>query len=211
MQVAGLMQTSLFLLDVSGSINQHEDNFQNMRSFVKMFVNSMTIGPNDNQVGMIIFGNDAEIAFDLSTYNNTRDVVRAINDYPIPTNPASAYTNTADALCKLIRGFSEENGARTASTSVFRFAVVLTDGKSNQNSSECNNTNTTEAARTVHELIPPVLVYAIGVTKSDNMKELETIASSPNGAKEIESFSLKYMQDVGKEYIGKVCKQGICI
>ena len=180
-----------------------------MRSFVKMFVNSLTIGPNDNQVGMIVFGNDAAIAFNLDTYDNATDVVRAIDDYP---HPNSAHTNTADALCKLIRGFSKENGARAASASVFRFAILLTDGQSNRNSSDCNNWDTIQAARAVHNLDPPVLVYAIGVTENANMEELETIASSPNGAKEIESFSFINVQNVGEEFIGELCTQGMwCI
>ena len=196
-----------FLLDGSGSIDH--DSAQNMRSFVKMFVNSLAIGPNDNQVGMIIFGKNAKIVFNLDKYDNATDIVQAIDNY---RHPRPDYTNTADGLCKLIRGFSEKNGARVASTSVFRFAIVLTDGKSNQDSSRCNNWTTSQAAHAVHSLDPPVLVYAIGVTGSDNMEELETIASSPNGAKQIDSLSLNILQDVGEEFIGKICTQGLwCI
>ena len=195
------------MLDGSNSIDA--DSAQNMRSFVKMFVDSLAIGPNDNQVGMIIFDNNAKIVFKLDMYDNATEIVQAIDDYP---HPGSGYTNTADGLCKLIRGFSEKNGARAASTSVFRFAIVLTDGKSNRNSSACNNSNTSQTAHAVHNLDPPVLVYAIGVTENANMEELETIASSPNGAKELESFSLRSVQNVGEEFSGKLCKQGMwCI
>ena len=194
-----------FLLDGSGDISK--DNFQSMRLFVKKFVDTLIIGPENNQVGAIVFGNNASVAFNLAKYNNTNDVVDAIMKYPYPND---TYTNTADALCKLISGFSEENGARTSSASVFRFAIVLTDGKSNQKSPDCDNWNTLQAADAVHQLSPPVLVYAIGVTDSDNTEELETIASSPNAVSTIDSFNWN-LQVVGEEYVEELCVRGTCI
>ena len=192
------------MLDVSGSITK--ENFNNVRSFVKKFVDALTIGPEDSQVGVIVFGNNATALFNLTTYDNKSDIVEAIDNYSYHN---SAKTNTADALCKLKDGFSEDNGARAASVSVFRFAMVLTDGKSNRNSSECN-TNTIEAARAVHNLKPPILVYAIGVTKNDSIEELKVIASSPHGYGHIDSFG--DLPDVGEEYIGELCTEGIwCI
>ena len=193
-----------FLLDGSGSISK--DNFQSMRLFVKKFVDTLNIGPENNQVGMIVFGNEADVAFHLATYNNTNDVVDAIMKYPYPND---AFTNTADALCKLINGFSDENGARASSASVFRFAIVLTDGKSNQKSADCNNWNTTQAADAVHRLDPPVLVYVIGVTDSHNLEELETIASPPNPVSKLDSFSYWNLQVVGEEYVEELCMRGI--
>ena len=88
---------------------------------------------------------------------------------------------------------------------MFRFAIVLTDGKSNRNSPDCNNWNTTQAAHAVHQLSPPVLVYAIGVTDNDNTVELETIASSPNAVSTIDSFSYWNLHVLGEEYIGELC------
>ena len=195
-----------FLLDGSGSIGK--DNFQSMRLFVKKFVDTLNIGPENNQVGMIVFGNEADVAFHLATYNNTNDIVEAIMKYPYPNG---AVTNTADALYKLKSGFSEGNGARTSSASVFRFAIVLTDGKSTKKSPYGDNWNTSQAADAVHGLKPPVLVYAIGVTDSDNTEELETIASSPNAVSKLDSFSYWNLQVVGEEYIEKFCLRGIYV
>ena len=177
-----------------------------MRLFVKKIVDALIIGPEDNQVGAIVFGNNASVAFNLAAYNNRNDVVEAIMKYPYPR---SAKTNTADALCKLISGFSEENGARTSSASVFRFAIVLTDGKSNRESTDCDNWNTIQAADAVHQLSPPVLVYAIGVTKSHNLEELKTIASSPSAVAQIDSFSYRNLRNIGEEYIGEICTEGV--
>ena len=192
-----------FLLDGSGNIGK--DNFQSMRLFVKRFVDTLIIGPEDNQVGMIVFGHNASVAFNLATYNNSDDVVDAIMEYPYPND---GLTNTADALCKLISGFSEKNGARTSSASVFRFAIVLTDGKSNLESSECD-WNTLQAAHEVHRLDPPVFVYAIVVTESHDFKELETITSSPGAITPIKSFNYSNLQDIGEEYIGEICTEGM--
>lgn len=192
-----------FVLDGSGSIGN--SNFEQVRQFEREFVNNLIIGPKDNQVGTIVFSNVGSIAFHLNSYSNRSDVVGAIQIIPYP----GGSTNTPDGLCQMVRhGFTEMNGARPTSAAVFRVAIVMTDGKSNEESSECQ-WNTLQAAEAVHALSPPVLVYVIGVTSNVNQQELEAIATSPDYITRLTSFNKDILQEVQEEHIDEVCKTGI--
>ena len=172
-----------FVLDVSGSIGQ--TNFNKVKQFEIDFVKNITIGPNDNQVGTIIFNQNAYIAFNLSSYNDTESVVDAIEHIPY----LSDWTNVEDALCRLKDGFNESNGARPLSHAVFRIAIVLTDGKSNRYHSDCNWDTIEDAAIEVHR--HGILLYVIGVGDFDH-SELEAIASA------VPPESISYLPDFNK-------------
>ena len=191
------------MLDGSGSIGSSD--FEQVRQFETEFVNNLIIGPKDNQVGTIVFSDVGSIAFYLNSYSNISDVVSAIQTIPYP----SGSTNTPDGLCQMVRhGFTEVNGARPTSAAVFRVAIVMTDGRSNRESSECQ-WDTLQAAEAVHALSPPVLVYVIGVTTDINQQELEAIATSPDYITYLKSFNKDILQEVQEEHIDEVCKTGM--
>ena len=193
-----------FVLDGSGSIGA--THFEEVRQFEYDFVNQLRIGPNDNQVGTIVFSNYGSVIFYLNTYNNKADILNSISNLQYPSDS----TNTADGLCQLVRyGFADGNGARPASGAVFRIAIVMTDGQSNEASSECQ-WNTLQAAAAVHELTPPVLVYAIGVTDNVNDDELNAIATSPDFVTYIDSFDPHIIQETQESHVDEVCKRGMC-
>ena len=198
-----------FVLDGSDSIGSTD--FSQVRQFEHDFVEQLRVGPQDNQVGTIVFSTASEVVFYLNTYDNSNDVLNQILAIPYP----GGSTNTADGLCKLVRyGFADGNGARPASGAVFRIAIVMTDGKSNQESSECQ-WNTLQAAEAVHKLDPPVLVYVIGVTDSVNVNELNAIASSHASDPDskfvtyIDSFDPHDIQEVQESHADEVCKRGM--
>ena len=176
-----------------------------MRQFEHDFVDQLRIGPNDNQVGTIVFSNYGSVIFNLNAYNNKADILQSILNINYP----SGSTNTADGLCKLVRyGFADGHGARPTSGAVFRIAIVMTDGKSNKESPECQ-WNTLQAAEAVHELSPPVLVYAIGVTSSVNDDELNAIASGPKFVTYIDSFDSHIIQETQESHVDEVCERGM--
>ncbi len=73
----------IFVLDSSGSINNnHPDNYDQVLGYVHNFVSQLAIGPDANQVGVIIFGIQEEIVFNLSTYSNKSNLLQAINAVP---------------------------------------------------------------------------------------------------------------------------------
>ena len=69
----------------------------------------MVIGPQDNQVGTIVFSEVGSVVFYLNSYDNTNDVLNAIQAIPYH----GGGTNTPDGICKMVNyGFTEEHGAR---------------------------------------------------------------------------------------------------
>ena len=191
-----------FVLDSSGSVGSFD--FGEVRSFVYEFANSLKIGPDDNQVGVISFSSTARVDFYLNSYSTRSSLLTAIQY--IPYNGGS--TNTADGLCKLIReGYTTQHGARLSSASVSRLAVVMTDGQSNEISHECSFT-TLQAAAAVHSFEPSILVYAIGVTSNVNFQELNAIASKPEYVSIISSFDSSLLQGIQEQQTYELCNRG---
>ena len=180
-----------FVLDTSGSIS--EDEFDDTLDFVSKFVKGTTIGPNDTQVGVITYGNKADIHIYLNNYTNSSALLDAI--YGISYKRTGQATNTADGLCKLFREFEREgNGARNTSATVYRFAIVVSDGRSNLYSKDCK-WGTLEAAKAVHDLTPRVLVYTVGVSNEDNEKELKDIATDESYYAHVSDFKFDGVQE----------------
>ena len=192
------------MLDSSGSIG--EQDFGEVRSFVYEFADSLTIGPDDNQVGVISFSTIARVDFFLNSYSTRSNLLTAVENIPYDDGGS---TNTADGLCKLIReGYTTQHGARLSSASVSRLAIVMTDGKSNADSVDCSFT-TLQAAEAVHSFEPSLLVYAIGVTSDVDLQELNAIASKPEYALNISSFDSSLLQGIQEQQTYELCNRGM--
>ena len=184
----------MFVLDSSGSVLA--ENYENVREYVHTFSEALEIGPDANQVGVIIFGDLPEIVFNLSTYSNKTNLLNGINNIPY----LDEFTNTGDALRLMIDGgFSPDAGARLNDESIFRLAIVLTDGKSNRGE------DVETAAAAVHAFEPPILVYVIGVTDNVNQEELESIATSPSFIDNLENFDPSLLLAVQLERSYEIC------
>ena len=70
----------IFVLDSSGSIGK--GNYELMLNFTKSIVSEFIIGPNNVQIGVNYYGNQARLAFQLNTYDNEQDVLEAIEEIP---------------------------------------------------------------------------------------------------------------------------------
>lgn len=179
----------IFVLDLSESIEK--DDFEEMKQFQLGFVEEMIIGEDHNQVGTIIFKHNASTVFHLNEHTNKEDLLQAINE---TDHNELGLTNIQDALCLLNTSFDEERGGRSAERPVFRIAILMTDGMSNQHHSPCNWRSSGEAAREVHKSLSPLELCVIGVGDKINQTELEDIAS-PGCYAHIDSFDyLSYIQ-----------------
>ena len=97
----------VFVLDASGSIGF--DDFQKIKAFAENVTNTFVIGPQDTQVGAIVFSNTASISFQLNSFTDRSAVVQAIQHIVY----FGQYTNTADALRTLrLDVLTTEAGAR---------------------------------------------------------------------------------------------------
>ena len=190
----------IFVLDSSSSIGSV--NFQEVREFVKNFIMSgITIGRDDDQVGVILFGSTAQVVFNLNAYQTQAELLNAINSISY----TGQRTNTAAALRQLIdEGFTVGGGARLDSKTVLRVAIVMTDGMSNVNPSD-----TPIAAARVHDFKPAIFVYAVGVTDNVNQEELNKIATSPEFVENLESFDASLLKEYQEERSYEICAKGM--
>ena len=196
------------MLDASGSVEEDNFNFV-VKKFVLDFVNDIKVGPNDTQVGVIVFSDTARVELFLNSYATKDGVQTAVQNIQY----LSGSTNTADALCKLIQeGYTVNHGARLSSDSVSRLAIVITDGMSNTDSNGCLfGTNTVEVAAAVHSFEPSIIVYAVGVTDSIAYGELKTIASNPAFVSTASSFNFLELQGIQEQQTYELCNRGMII
>ena len=179
----------IFVLDSSGSIGR--DNYENVVDLTYNFTSSLEIGPEKSQIGVIIFSYEADVLFNLTTY-------QAIQSIPYLTGG----TNTSGALRAVI-GDSGFPVARLDDPTVFRLAIVLTDGRSNRDAHD-----TIPAAKALHEFTPSILVYVIGVTDDVNFEELNAIATAPEFVTHLDSFDSGLLDGTQQQFAYQICFTG---
>ena len=133
----------MLVLDESGSVGA--TNFESVRQFALTYVDSLTIGPNDNRVGVITFDGSAQLDFGLGTHTNSATLSQAVRNITY----SGGGTNIPAALCELHNVFSGNNSEAREDASVFRVAIVLTDGQSGSSINECGFQSVAEAAAAV--------------------------------------------------------------
>ena len=194
MSVCEVNTDIIFVIDSSGSIG--ESDYRNVLDAVNNYVAELKIGREDNQVGLIIFSDDAMIIFNLNTYTDKSELQQAINN----TQYIGSRTDTAAGLQQLIDvGYTVEAGARLKSQTVLRVAIVLTDGRSNDKS------ETFAAAKRVHDFTPAILVYAVGVGDNVDQTELEAIATDKAFIESIADFDPSNLRRSQDERTYQIC------
>ena len=139
--------------------------------------------------------------FNLSTYSDKESLLEGIESIAY----RGGNTNIADGLCLLLEGFKEENGARLSAGDVFRLAIVMTDGRSNEVSQRCNDSSTFEVAEQVHNFSHPILVFAIGVTNNINEEELRAIATREEYITYLDNFDERLFRETSDEQTYELC------
>ena len=164
----------VFVVDGSGSVTG--PNFDKELQFVVKFVQSMDIGsgPNQVQVGLIVFSSSVYPRFALNTYTDKTVMITAINQTPFP----SGVTYTDKAL-RYVRetSLTQQKGDRAGAQNV---VIVMTDGKS-------TNPPATENEANQLKQLPDTTVIAIGIAKADK-NEVAKIASDPTNCKQLANF-----------------------
>uniref|UniRef100_A0A7E4VNX4 Transmembrane cell adhesion receptor mua-3 n=1 Tax=Panagrellus redivivus TaxID=6233 RepID=A0A7E4VNX4_PANRE len=156
----------MFLIDGSGSIGSYVFKHEVLR-FIKEFVELFDIGLDRTRVGLIQYSDQIRHEFDLNQYSDKASLIHAIES----TQYLTGLTRTGAAIQHMVmEGFAERRGARPLSDDVSRVAIVITDGRSQD--------NVTEPAKAARNL--QLNTFAIGVTDHVLASELETIAGSPH-------------------------------
>ena len=187
----------VFLLDASGSIG--EDNFVAMKQLVKNIASSLTIGPENTRVAVIVFESGVRLEFNLNSYTNINSLSQAIDNIFYD----SGGTSTHLAL-QLLResAVSELLGVRP-STDTTHIAIVITDGQSN------SPTATAEEARKVHT-DTDFTVFAVGIGSGIGSDELTTIASRDDYVILATSFTTQEFQRLEADIRAETCT-GTCV
>lgn len=175
-----------FLVDNSGSINMADaNNYQRIRDFIKGFIKSVVIGPNDTRIAIATYSTSFKLRFNFSAYVATESLVSATQD--IPYDGGSTFTG--DALNRI-----RTDVFSVARESVPRILIVLTDGKS-------QDSVTVPASR-----LREIGVHIISVGVGDAVfSELADMASDPD-RENIYNVTFTSLVNLVGSFLEGVCK-----
>ena len=191
----------MFVLDSSGSIGP--SNYKGVKDYAYNFTASLINNNQNSRIGVIIYSNSASVEINMSYV--TPMLLQDIRNLFY----MGESTNTPEGLCLLT---SSSHTPWRNEISILRFAIVLTDGHSNQHSSSCVDherpgTVDSTSAR-VRALDPQVIVFAIGVGNDINQTELNIIATSPALVDRLDSFDYRDLEQNQRSRAYILCYEG---
>ncbi|XP_052695043.1 collagen alpha-6(VI) chain-like isoform X2 [Crassostrea angulata] len=178
----------VFLLDSSGS--ETTRGFKTQLAFISNFTSNFEVGADKAQFAAVTFSTGVHKNFYLNEHATQASVLDAINK--IQYTDGETYT---DLGLNFVRNnvLQANHGARP---NVAKYVIVLTDGRSNDNS------KTVQAAMALHN-VPNVTVIAIGIGHAIDVNELHIIATDRNHSFVVNNFDLLHTLEV--ELVDKTC------
>uniref|UniRef100_A0A8W8NWN6 VWFA domain-containing protein n=1 Tax=Magallana gigas TaxID=29159 RepID=A0A8W8NWN6_MAGGI len=177
----------VFLLDSSGS--ETTKGFKTQLAFISNFTSNFEVGADKAQFAAVTFSTGVHKNFYLNEHATQASVLDAINK--IQYSDGETYT---DLGLNFVRNnvLQANHGARP---NVAKYVIVLTDGRSNDNS------KTVQAAMALHN-VPNVTVIAIGIGHAIDVNELHIIATDRNHSFVVNNFDLLHNMGVEVFVIG---------
>ena len=177
----------VFLLDDSTSI--WDNDYKKQMDFLSSFVKDITIGPKKSRISVVTFSSRPKNQFWLRDHQSKNEVLSAIKNI----NRMYGDTYTSDGL-RMIRenSFLPRHGGRIKAS---RIVIVVTDGKSTIPRETINQ------AKKLHNA--KATVFAIGVGRQVDPKELNAIANSPKYVFTVDNYSA--LASIKKKLSQKVC------
>uniref|UniRef100_A0AAZ3RHJ0 Matrilin-1 n=1 Tax=Oncorhynchus tshawytscha TaxID=74940 RepID=A0AAZ3RHJ0_ONCTS len=165
MPAAGLCNTRptdlVFIVDSSRSVRPSE--FEQVKVFLAKVIEGLDVGPDATRVGVVNYASRVKNELSLKTHKTKAGLVKAVTKI----EPLSTGTMTGLAIQFALNvAFSEAEGARIKSPDISKVAIIVTDGRPQDNVKEV-------AARARDAGIE---LYAIGVGRVD-LNTLKQIAS----------------------------------
>lgn len=173
----------MFVIDASHSVAC--DDLMYVKNMIHNVTSLLVTEEGDNRIGIILVKTEAEVYLPLQDglLNTTNKEMMLQNIRQIPC-VRYEYTNTADGLCKLTN-----QSWRREDQTVLKMAIVISDGRSNYLSIDCNYGSTEYLARIIHKNYSDILVLAVGVGNNINHRELEMIASGDHLVTQLGQYS----------------------
>ena len=184
----------VLVLDHSKSINKNPNNWPLIIDFAANVATFLDIGLNNSLMGIILFGKDAIIHFNVRQYLDQASLVEAINNIEYRQSKG---TNTSLAL-DFLRENSQPNGAMMLREHFPAIAIVVTDGRSH------NHTATEIAAQKLHDSKIFDQIHAVGIGRV-NETELRSIASDPSLAYFLKEFEESLFNELQQNFIQQFC------
>ncbi|XP_061631419.1 collagen alpha-6(VI) chain isoform X2 [Phyllopteryx taeniolatus] len=178
----------VFMVDGSWSIGA--ENFKQIRQFLSTLVNSFDIGPDRVRIALLQYSNTPRTEFLLNTFQKKADILRYISTLPY----MGGGTHTGQGLDFMLSNhFVEEAGSR-ASQNVPQIAVVITDGKSQDNV----DSQALELKR------KGIILYAIGIKDAD-VDQLRDIANEPHSQHVYSVSDFAALQGISQSIAQTLC------
>ena len=160
----------VYIVDSSGSINYKDArNWDTMLEFLVNVTRQFTIGPDDVQVGLVLFSDDAHVEWDLTRYQDQASLINAIRN----VRYLDEETNLNDALyLTRTQLFAPGRGNRPGA---LKAAIMLTDGEDNipAEGTPLTLQNATAAKN------EGILLTGVAVTDQVDEQRLREIVSAP--------------------------------
>ncbi|XP_036070064.1 cartilage matrix protein isoform X3 [Oryzias melastigma] len=190
---AGLCKTRptdlVFIIDSSRSVRPSE--FEQVKVFLAKVIEGLDVGPNATRVGVVNYASRVKNEVSLKTHRTKAALVRAVTKI----EPLSTGTMTGLAIQFAQNvAFSEIEGARTKSQDISRVAIIVTDGRPQD--------NVRDVALRAREA--GIEIFAIGVGRVD-MNTLKQMASDPldDHVDYVESYSV--IEKLTKKFQEALC------
>ncbi|XP_077366276.1 uncharacterized protein LOC144010064 [Festucalex cinctus] len=153
----------VFIIDSSRSIRPSD--FEKVKTFLALMVDTLAVGSEGTRVAVVNYASTVKIEFLLKDHYNKPDMKKAISRI----KPLAAGTMTGLAIKTAVNeAFAEESGARPQSRNIAKVAIIVTDGRPQDQVEEVS-----AAARA-----KGIEIYAVGVVRAD-MASLKKMASLP--------------------------------
>ncbi|XP_062379556.1 collagen alpha-4(VI) chain-like, partial [Sardina pilchardus] len=178
----------VFLVDSSGSIGSK--NFQRVREFLHSVVYRFNVAPDRVRIGMVQYNGTQRTEFSLNTHQNKTDILEYIDKMPYMRGCTMTGLGLKFILEKL---FVESAGSR-AKEKVPQIAVVITDGKSEDNVEPFAENLKKQG----------ITIYTIGVKNADE-KQLKEIASAPPDQHVFSVSDFTALQGIYQKIVQMLC------
>lgn len=175
---------------VDGSWSIGAENFEQIRQFLYSLVNSFDVGTNHVRIGLVQYSTNPRTEFLLNTYQDKRDILQYISKLPY----MGGGTQTGQGLeFMLTNHFVEKAGSR-AGQNVPQIAVVITDGKSQDN----------VEAQALELKRKGIVLYAIGIKDADE-DQLREIANEPHSQHVYSVSDFAALQGISQSVVQTLC------
>ncbi|XP_047461503.1 cartilage matrix protein isoform X3 [Mugil cephalus] len=195
---AGLCKTRptdlVFIIDSSRSVRPSE--FEQVKVFLAKVIEGLDVGLNATRVGVVNYASRVQSEVSLKTHRTKAGLIKAVTKI----EPLSTGTMTGLAIQFALNiAFSEAEGARVKSPDINKVAIIVTDGRPQD--------NVKDVAKRARDA--GIEIFAIGVGRVD-MSTLRQMASDPldDHVDYVESYSV--IEKLTKKFQVAFCVSDLC-